>query len=179
MYHASCPSSHPAAHMHACVCLTHFTYLSVGLATPPLAMTLMQCAPRRSSSRAARRTCSSGMQVRGAAGLLWSCAERQSALNQAQVSITQRLRMVWLRLSPRAAVPYQILPRRPRHTRGRCPSAQRHMRTAPRRARACRRARPSDSARGLHACRRAGRHSHACVPACAAAGRLLALAGAS
>ncbi len=31
-------------------------YLSVGEATPPLAMTLMQCAPRRSSSRAARRT---------------------------------------------------------------------------------------------------------------------------
>lgn len=31
------------------------THLSVGDATPPLAMTLTQCAPRRSSSRAARR----------------------------------------------------------------------------------------------------------------------------
>ena len=42
----------------AALCYTaRCTHLSVGEATPPLAITLMQCAPFRSSSLAARRTC--------------------------------------------------------------------------------------------------------------------------
>lgn len=54
---------------------------SVGLATPPLAITLIQCAPLRSSSRAARRTCEAGT-VRYSA-----CAQQERNPEQAEQAL--------------------------------------------------------------------------------------------